>query len=166
VIAEGVVGAVLAVLANRLLSEAAPPPIELFGTLSSIIVLPYLGPSVARRELSRPLPPPRAAKQSSPPLERSDAEAPRLTYRTARVLSAIGDYPGASNREVARRAGIVDQGQISKLLGRLEQRELIAKIGEARARGAPNAWRLTEQGEAAMRSAGLRAVLGASRRGG
>jgi hypothetical protein len=163
VIAEGVVGAVLAVLANRLVGEAATAPIELFGTLSSIIVLPYLGPSVARRELSRPVPPARAAGEPCAPPEAAEAEATgRLTYRTARVLSAIGDYPGASNREVAQRAGIVDQGQISKLLGRLEQRELIARIGESRVRGAPNAWRLTEQGEAAIRSAGARAMLGGS----
>lgn len=167
VIAEGVVGAVLAVLANRLLSAPAQPPIELFGTLSSIIVLPYLGPSVARRELSRPVPPPRAARQPAPvPQPLASGATARLTYRTARVLSAIEDYPGASNREVAQRAGIVDQGQISKLLGRLEQRELIARIGEARTRGVPNAWQLTEQGRAAMRGDSVRAALGAAQRKG
>jgi AcrR family transcriptional regulator len=167
VIAEGVVGAVLAVLGNRLLSEPAEPPIQLFGTLSSIVVLPYLGPSVARRELARPVPPARVAEEPSPAPQQLDSEpAARLTYRTVRVLSAIEGYPGASNREVAQRSGIVDQGQISKLLGRLEQRELIAKIGEARTRGAPNAWRLTEQGEAAMRSAGVRAVLAEPQREG
>ena len=159
VIAEGVVGAVLAVLANRLLSAPTQPPIELFGTLSSIIVLPYLGPSVARRELSRPVPRPRAVQEPAPAPIASGATR-RLTYRTARVLSAIEDYPGASNREVAQRAGIADQGQISKLLGRLEQRELIARIGEARTRGVPNAWQLTEQGRAAMRGDGVRAALG------
>ena len=40
----------------------------------------------------------------------------RLTYRTVRVLGAVGEHPGASNREIAERAGISDQGQISKLL--------------------------------------------------
>ena len=43
VIAEGVVGAVLAVLGNRLLADRHEPLIELFGSLISIIVLPYLG---------------------------------------------------------------------------------------------------------------------------
>ena len=96
---------------------------ELFGSLVSIIVLPYLGAGVARRELTRP--PPRVRKR---PTQRhrdrsaSAASCARLTYRTARVLIAIDDYPGASNREVAERAGVVDQGQISKLLGRLEGR--------------------------------------------
>ena len=56
VIAEGVVGAVLAVLQNRLLADAPGPVMELFGSLVSIIVLPYLGAGVARRELTRPAP--------------------------------------------------------------------------------------------------------------
>jgi DNA-binding MarR family transcriptional regulator len=71
----------------------------------------------------------------------------RLTYRTGRVLQAIARYPGASNREVAERAGIVDQGQISKLLARLEAAEVITNQSEGNSRGAPNAWRLTERGE-------------------
>jgi AcrR family transcriptional regulator len=152
VIAEGVVGAVLAVVQNRLLADERGVVTDLFGSLVGIIVLPYLGVGVAHRELTRPAPPIRPAAGSGP----ADAASPiehgrglRLTYRTARVLSAIGDYPGASNREVADRAGIVDQGQISKLLARLEARDLIAKIGEARTRGAPNSWRLTERGELA-----------------
>lgn len=156
IIAEGVVGAVLTVLQNRLLAAEEPPPGELFGSLASIIVLPYLGASVARRELGRPAPPLRAHPAGSSG-QRSDAAgaklAARLTYRTSRVLLAIGDYPGASNREVAERAGVIDQGQISKLLGRLEARGLIEKIGAERTRGAPNSWRLTEQGQALGRAA-------------
>lgn len=152
VIAEGVVGAVLAVLHNRLLAETAKP-IELFGSLASIVVLPYLGASVARRELIRPLPRLRPPGSEASPAAAREPES-RLTYRTARVLGAIGDYPGASNREVAERAGVIDQGQISKLLGRLEGRGLIAKIGSGRARGAPNSWRLTDAGESLRRHAG------------
>jgi len=154
VIAEGVVGAVLAVLQNRLLADAPEPVIGLFGSLVSIVVLPYLGVSVARRELTRPAPPPRGGLvRPSGGAEGlyEDRAAVRLTYRTTRVLSAIADYPGASNREVADRAGIVDQGQISKLLARLQEAALIVKIGESRpARGAPNSWALTERGEALL----------------
>ncbi|HEY4894794.1 MAG TPA: MarR family transcriptional regulator [Solirubrobacteraceae bacterium] len=151
VIAEGVVGAVLAVLYNRLLA-GTEKPIDLFGSLASIVVLPYLGASVARRELTRPVPRLRS-EEPSPEEGRLAAREPeeRLTYRTARVLAAIGGYPGASNREVAERAGVLDQGQISKLLGRLEERGLIEKIGGGRARGAPNSWRLTEAGEVLRR---------------
>ncbi len=154
VIAEGVVGAVVTVVHNRLVTGEGGPPTELFGSLVSIIVLPYMGSSVARRELIRPLPRPRPAPGSGGDGSLAGhALETRLTYRTARVLRAIGDYPGASNREVAERAGVVDQGQISKLLGRLHARELIEKIGGTRARGAPNSWRLTERGELARADA-------------
>jgi DNA-binding MarR family transcriptional regulator/AcrR family transcriptional regulator len=166
VIAEGVVGAVVTVLQSRLLAEDPQPLAELFGALTSMIVLPYLGSGVARRELTRPVPRLRAVddRTSSAPAARGGHETgTRLTYRTARVLTAIEDYPGASNREVAERAGIVDQGQISKLLSRLEARKLIEKLGEGKTRGAPNAWRLTEQGESLMSNPGMR---GARRGGG
>jgi AcrR family transcriptional regulator len=154
VIAEGVVGAVLAVLQNRLLADEAGAVMDLFGSLVSIIVLPYLGTGVARRELTRPAPPIRTGagigRKGAGRFVKHGGGA-RLTDRTVRVLSAIADYPGASNREVADRAGIVDQGQISKLLGRLQARGLVTTAGEGRTRGAPNSWRLTERGEAVLR---------------
>ncbi len=147
VVGEGIVGAVIAVLQNRLRAEDGGLVIELFGSLVSIIVLPYLGPAIARRELTRPAPPARTALSKA--LGAPDGAASvRLTQRTALVLNAVADYPGASNREVAERAGVVDQGQISKLLGRLHAAGLIAKIDDTRrTRGAPNSWRLTKAGE-------------------
>jgi AcrR family transcriptional regulator len=153
VVAEGVVGAVMTVIQTRLLAQDAEPPderptIELFGSLMSLIALPYLGAGAARRELARPAPAPRAGVGvfTEQPTEYEDLGV-RLTYRTGRVLQAIARYPGASNREIAERAGIVDQGQISKLLSRLEAAGVIANQSEGTARGAPNAWRLTEHGE-------------------
>jgi DNA-binding MarR family transcriptional regulator len=76
----------------------------------------------------------------------------RLTYRTVRVLTAIREHPGASNREVADGAGIADQGQISKLLARLERLELIENVDQAQSKGAPNEWCLTERGERVERA--------------
>ncbi len=153
VVAEGVVGAVSTVIQTRLLAQDGEPPdgrptIELFGSLMSLIALPYLGAGAARRELVRPAPAPRraAGAPSDVPTEYEDLGV-RLTYRTACVLQAIARYPGASNREIAERAGIVDQGQISKLLSRLEAAGVIANQSEGTSRGAPNAWRLTEHGE-------------------
>jgi AcrR family transcriptional regulator/DNA-binding MarR family transcriptional regulator len=166
-IAEGVIGAVLAVVHNRLLEEQEPLS-ELFGSLVSIVVLPYLGAAVARRELMRPPPRLRLGGGGRADAVRADAERDpdtRLTYRTARVLSAINDYPGASNREVAERAGVVDQGQISKLLGRLENRKLISRMAESRTRGAPNSWQLTERGERTLSSASARSLGANPRRG-
>jgi DNA-binding MarR family transcriptional regulator len=76
----------------------------------------------------------------------------RLTYRTMRVLAAIGQSPRASNRQVAEAAGIADQGQISKLLLRLQNLGLIRNIGEGPARGEPNAWTLTARGQEVERT--------------
>jgi AcrR family transcriptional regulator len=153
IIGEGVVGAVLTIIQNRLLADEQPPVMELFGALVSIIVLPYLGAGVAHREMTRPAP--RARADGAPAPSASEdvvvrGRGLRMTDRTALVLTAIADYPGASNREVADRAGVIDQGQISKLLSRLHERELIANTGDGRTRGAPNAWRLTEHGEALL----------------
>src|SRR6202035_1710617 len=95
----------------------------LIGPLMGMIVLPYLGPAAARKELARPLPktPANAHRAESNPLGQLEM---RLTYRTVRVLIAIaalggrGSYP--SNRAVADAAEVSDQGQMSKLLARLQ----------------------------------------------
>ncbi len=166
VVAEGVVGAVVAVLYTRLLArgpgligsyaasgESDPPLIELHGELMSLILLPYLGVRLAGRELSRPAPLARsqASPLEAPAVRHSALEEPaaRLTYRTVRVLRGIAELPAASNREVAERAGIVDQGQISKILTRLEYQGLVVnRHGSTATRGTPNSWWLTERGEA------------------
>jgi hypothetical protein len=70
----------------------------------------------------------------------------RLTYRTVRVLRSVAASPGSSNRVVADGAGIADQGQISKLLRRLQGLGLIENVGADPARGEPNAWTLTQRG--------------------
>jgi AcrR family transcriptional regulator len=74
----------------------------------------------------------------------------RLTARTYRVLAAITELSaggsGPSNREVSKAAGIKDQGQISKLLARLEGHSLLENTGGQTA-GIPNAWHLTPKGE-------------------
>jgi AcrR family transcriptional regulator len=141
---EGVVGGVLSVLHARLV-ERRGSLLELTGSLMGMIVLPYLGPAAAQKENLRPVPKrrvrPRA--QNKDPLR--DLEM-RLTYRTVRVLLSIAASPGASNREVGAAAGIDDQGQISKLLSRLEKLGLIENSGAGQVRGAPNAWSLTKQG--------------------
>ena len=170
VVAEGVVGAVLAVLYARVLAhdhahgveapegEQAAALIDLHGELMSMIVLPYLGANAAGEELSRPAPPPPAssALEAGPvAVPASEQAGARLTYRTVQVLRAIAEVPAGSNREVAERAGIVDQGQISKILTRLEYQGLVVnRAGSSSAhpaRGAPNSWWLTDRGEALER---------------
>lgn len=146
--AEGVVGAVFAVLHTRLLAGGRKPLTELVGPLMSMIVLPYLGARIASNELTRPAPKIPKASKAAPPIRRDPLEGldMRLTYRTVRVLTVIGESPGASNREVAEGSGIADQGQISKLLTRLERLELVTNTGEGQLKGGSNAWHLTERG--------------------
>ena len=76
----------------------------------------------------------------------------RLTYRTVRVLLAISEHPAASGRQVADAAGVADQGQISKLLWRLESLGLIDNSARGRGKGEPNAWVLTARGREVERA--------------
>lgn len=156
VTAEVVVGGILAVLHSRLLEGDREPLSELSGALMSMIVLPYLGPRAARQELefpSVPAPPRDAAPLSADGTDPLNGLRFRLTYRTVCTLMAIAESPGASNREIAEAAGIVDQGQISKLLGRLEGLGLIENHGAGQPKGAANAWRLTPRGAQLERAA-------------
>jgi AcrR family transcriptional regulator/DNA-binding MarR family transcriptional regulator len=147
--AEGVVGAVLSVLHARLARQPSEPLAGLLGPLMSAIVLPYLGSAAAARELERPAPRVRSRRPAGDPLKDLDM---RLTYRTVRVLIAIGSHAGASNRQIGEAAGIADQGQISKLLARLDGLGLIENQGAGHSRGEANAWRLTGKGEEVERT--------------
>jgi AcrR family transcriptional regulator len=171
--AEGVVGAVLSVIHARLLEQGADrhangksasrsrrAPGSLLGLLNPLmgmIVLPYLGRAAAAAELAHPAPKaphapktskeaPRMMAVTTAPADPLEGLAMRLTYRTLRVLSAIASHPGASNRHIADTADVHDQGQISKLLARLERLGLIHNTGQGHAKGAPNAWNLTTRG--------------------
>jgi len=171
--AEGLVGAAFTILYARLLRREHEPLRGLAGELMGLLVLPYLGPAAARRERARPAPggapvgtqvaTPAAAGVAGDPLA---GVSMRLTYRTARVLGSVAELGEGglepSNREVARHAGIADQGQVSKLLARLERVGLLANAGGGHAKGEPNAWRLTPTGERVAQS--IRAHRGAGRR--
>jgi AcrR family transcriptional regulator/DNA-binding MarR family transcriptional regulator len=160
---EGLVGAVFSVIHTRLQAKRPGPLLELLSPLMAMIALPYRGAAAARRQArGTGTPPslrepgaarsrPRSAGSSSDPL----ADLPmRLTYRTLRVLGAVADSPGASNREIAERAGVVDAGQISKLLARLERLGLICNSGRGQSHGESNAWRLTALGSEVARRLG------------
>ncbi len=146
--AEGAVGAVLSLIHTRLVEKDGEPLVALLNSLMSMIVLPYLGAAVARRELDRPAPKldSRSHESSQLAADPFKAAGMRLTYRTVRALMAIVDNPGASNRLIGQSAGIDDQGQISKLLSRLQRIGLISNEGLGPGQGAPNAWRLSEKG--------------------
>jgi AcrR family transcriptional regulator/DNA-binding MarR family transcriptional regulator len=149
--AEGVVGGALSVVHARLLEGSDRPLVELANPLTGMILHPYLGPLAARRELDRP-PPKTPAMVADALKDPFKGLSIRFTYRTARVLATIateggrGSYP--SNRLIADSSGIGDEGQMSRLLRRLEGAGLIENRGEGHARGEPNAWRLTQHGKA------------------
>jgi hypothetical protein len=164
--AEGVVGAVFSVIHARML--ACPPPViegprmgerdaralvELAGPLMAMIVQPYLGPAAAQRELRQPV------TVEQPVLPRLPVDPfkglpIRLTYRTARVLCSIAATPGASSKQVAVASGIGDDGQISRLLTRLQRYELIRDTGIGPVKGMARAWSLTERGEGVLQAVG------------
>ncbi len=158
--AEAIVGGLLSVLHGRLASGQEPETrttggrgetvecslLELAGSLMGMIVLPYMGPVAARKEIERPVP----KATSTEPVLRSDPlqDLPmRFTYRTMRVLVSVAENPGSSNRTIGEHAGIADQGQSSKLLARLHKLDLIENRGGDPARGEPNAWILTNTGQ-------------------
>jgi AcrR family transcriptional regulator len=160
--AEGLVGAAFAIVYARLLRGEREPLTGLLNELMGMIVLPYLGSGAARREqrgtgtFSSAGKNPVGLQSSSsglavlPVSSVSDPleDIPmRLTYRTVRVLECIAEAPGASNRVVGEHAGVTDQGQISKLLARLERLGLAENSGVGHSKGEPNSWRLTVLGE-------------------
>ncbi len=164
--AEGVVGAVLSILYARLAANPTLPvgvsPIAnaqrggngkreslmaLRGSLMSMIVLPYLGKAAASRELARALPTPRATNGAHDggvfPFRDLGL---RVTFRTLVVLEAASGNPGASNRQLGDVAGVSDQGQMSKLLARLQRAGLLTNDGAGHVKGEPNSWHLTSAG--------------------
>jgi DNA-binding MarR family transcriptional regulator len=76
----------------------------------------------------------------------------RLTALTHEVLVVVGNLGGRgsypSNREVARAAKVKDEGQVSKLLARLQSQGMLENVAGP-AKGA-NAWRLRTRGEAVV----------------
>jgi AcrR family transcriptional regulator len=153
--ADALVGGVLAVLHSRALRESGESFSSLLGPLMYMIVLPYLGPASADRELDAAAPitsSPTTMKRPRRKRNALDDLNLRMTYRTARVLTTISDSPGASNREVAERSGIRDAGQVSKLLSRIAALRLIENRGLGQASGAANAWYLTTRGEDVLRA--------------
>jgi AcrR family transcriptional regulator len=160
--AEGIVGATFGVIYARLSQDDPEPLAGLLNQLMATIVLPYRGHATAAREHSR-LDPElttgfRGARGGRLHATAGKPVAPldfRLTVRTHLVLTAVAQLnereSDPSNREIASAAGVRDQGQISRLLARLEGLGLLVNTGGATA-GVPNAWRLTPKAEAILSS--------------
>jgi AcrR family transcriptional regulator/DNA-binding MarR family transcriptional regulator len=157
-IAEGVVGATFGVIHARLLEQSPEPLLGLLGELMAMIVLPYRGRAASARELARPTPNP--VLEASPdtlgdvsvrPLGSGAPVDFRLTVRSQTVLAVVAEHPGLNNQQVSERAGISDQGQISRLMIRLAEQGLIENTRE-HLQGHSKAWRLTAEGEDVVRA--------------
>jgi AcrR family transcriptional regulator len=148
--AEGIVGGALSII-SRSGGSGTERLWRLINPLMAMIVAPYLGFAASQRELERPLEPPAlpAAAMLADPFKPAGM---RLTYRTVRVLLTVGEHPNASNRRLGDIADVSDQGQMSKLLGRLKRLGLIENSGLPPGNGAPNVWSLTGSGQQVVQS--------------
>jgi AcrR family transcriptional regulator/DNA-binding MarR family transcriptional regulator len=165
--AEGIVGAAFGVIYARLIQDGPEPLAGLLNSLMATIVLPYRGHKDAARELARQAPmhtgvQGKAGKVIAPVGSLATPVDFRLTVRTHMVLAAVAEYPGGSNRQVSDAAGVADQGQISKLLMRLEGLGLLRNAG-GETQGIPNAWHLTPRGEEIARLSRGQGKQGAQR---
>ncbi len=159
---ELIVGGVFSVIRTSMLERDGGKLVELAPSLMAFIVAPYLGLAVARAESDGEGARDAQGLANAPARSRREelaragaisraAELPiRATHRTTLVLRAIARAPYSNNREIAQAAGLVNEGQASKLLARLERRGVIENVGVGAARGEPNAWLLTASGQRAV----------------
>ena len=176
--AAGIVGATFSVIHGQLVEQQPEPLADLLNALMATIVLPYRGRAAATRELTRPtskasprtlpeglgllpadksrhpFPPSRRdlirGDSISGPAGRTSGSRAGLTVRTHAVLAAVAGHPGVSNREVSDLVRVADQGQISRLMARLDDQGLVENAG-GQIQGVAKAWRLTPRGEEIVR---------------
>ncbi len=160
----GVAGAAFSIVHARLVELRSGSLMELAGPVMATVVLPYQGQESSAREFARPVPDlpmlpesaerPGDSEDDSPDSQARDAQplAPvRVTERTCSVLAAVGERPGANNRQVAAGAGVDNEPQISRLLARLAEHGLVENTG-GRTAGLAKAWWLTASGEEFLRT--------------
>ena len=158
-IVELVVGGVFSLIAERMADPDRGPLAELAPSLLAFIETSCLGRSAADTD------PGGASAASDAGASRRGERPVRATYRTACVLRAIAAAPRSSNRAVAQAAGLADEGQTSKLLGRLERRGVIENVGLGAAYGEPNEWLLTAYGQSIVNAIGHGFAVDATVRG-
>jgi DNA-binding MarR family transcriptional regulator/predicted transcriptional regulator len=143
--AQAIVSGALGVLHARLSQPDAGVLVELAGPLMSFIVLPFLGARAARGELHRPVDASAAGHSVSSGLLQHPGKG-LSHHRTVLVLRVVATEPGLNNREVALRAGLKDEGAISRILARMARLGLIKNTRDARSPVPANAWQLTASG--------------------
>jgi AcrR family transcriptional regulator len=160
--ADGLVGAAFSVVHARLVQEGSGSLTALLNPLMATVVLPYRGRAAAARELEHPAG--RAARyirlgDRSRKGGRSAGSGSsadfRLTVRRHMALTAVAELCAKgldpSNREVAERVGVADEGQVSRLMMNLQAQGLLLDT-RAGTSGNRKAWRLTSRGEALLQA--------------
>ena len=147
---EVIVASVLGLLRKRLLAGEAPPFAALLGQLTEVVVAPYFGPSAAARaarrghERAQVLLEERPAMQSPQEIEVPGMLRHASSHRLRSCLRYLADNPRASNQDVAEGIGVSHAGQVSMLLSRLFDSDLLVK--DCGGAGHPNSWRLSRYG--------------------
>jgi hypothetical protein len=162
VAAAGLMASLLGLIQTHLVTAEPGPLIELLGPLMGIIVGPFMDEAQVASEIAKgdELAQQILAERAQLPapgtdeLELADVEIPAMLRNAraqrarmcVRYLAAQGRKGiSPSNREIAAGIGIANEGQISKLLIRLERGAVVSKFSHGV--GRPNAWRLTPYGE-------------------
>jgi hypothetical protein len=140
--AELIAGGVFSAIRARMLAQDGCALVELSPSLMAFMLAPYLGPAATRVELAGSS----AASEASRPAHLPLPLPIPVTYRTTLVLRAIASTPLSSNREIARAAGLTDEGQTSHLLRRLQRRGLIEHVTPHGGSRRKKAWLLTPCG--------------------
>lgn len=154
----GVMASVLGLIQSHVVAGKAEPLIGLLGPLIELIETPFLDPELVRMDVRRgendvrellaeSYPPPRSHMSGEKLLLPALLSAPNA-HRARRCMLFVACNPGASNRQVASGIEVTHHGQVSTLLGRLRNLELLEKTDGAP--GHPNAWWLTAEGERAV----------------
>jgi AcrR family transcriptional regulator len=154
--AEGVMGAVLAVLQSHVMRGGRRPLLELLGPLMGLVTRPYLEPAEVEREIERGGALARAIAGGAQALPwtqngtpQVDALANPSAHRLRQCLRYVRLHPGASNAEVGAALGVAHKGRVSTLLNGLAARGLLEK--RAGGAGHRTRWRVTAEGERVAR---------------
>ncbi len=154
--AEAAIASVAGVLHARLAKGQVPPFIDLLGELSGVVVAAYMGSDEAAEAVrvgnhrllaiarERLVAPPELRLPIPKQLQHARATRARA------CVHYLAEHPGSSNQKIANGIGISHLGQVSTLLARLQELELLLK--RAGGAGRPNAWTLSPQGEGIARS--------------
>ena len=153
--AEGAMASVLGIVHSHIVTGWPTPLIELLGPLMGLAAAQYLPSPAVAAEIRRGEELAREIQASNGRTIWTRVAIPAVlsnpnAHRARMCLLFVGEYPQASNREIAAGIGVVHASQISKLLSCLHGERLLAK--HSTGAGKRNAWWLTARGEEVARA--------------